>query len=56
MAVVPGERGREAVTHWRVVETFGRGERADRLAASNARSRRAAPIRCACTWPTLVTR
>jgi 23S rRNA pseudouridine1911/1915/1917 synthase len=25
MAVLPG-KGREAVTHWRVVETFGRGE------------------------------
>ncbi|HEX2448491.1 MAG TPA: RluA family pseudouridine synthase [Methyloceanibacter sp.] len=26
MAVLPPEKGREAVTHWRVVETFGRGK------------------------------
>ena len=32
MAVLPATKGREAVTHWRVVETFGRGEGADRLA------------------------
>jgi 23S rRNA pseudouridine1911/1915/1917 synthase len=26
MAVLPAGKGREAVTHWRVVETFGRGQ------------------------------
>ena len=26
MAVLPAGKGREAVTHWRVLETFGRGE------------------------------
>ncbi len=33
MAVLPG-KGREAVTHWRVVETFGRGERREGPVAS----------------------
>ena len=26
MAVLPADKGRRAVTHWRVVETFGRGK------------------------------
>ena len=53
MAVLTAGKGREAVTHWRVLATFGRGEgRRDRSPrCSNARSRPGAPIRCACTSP-----
>ena len=50
MAVLPS-KGRAAVTHWRtMVATLAAGKSRSRL-SSNARSRPAAPIRCACTSP-----